>query len=113
MTMIMVMIMDMIMVTIMAMIMVTIMVTIMAMIMIMVTMDIYHTISAYKTDMGTSANLTFEAELSVSYNNTSAPSEDSDQPAHLRSLIKVFAGHFVGRQGSKASRRQRRMISLI
>ena len=113
MAMIMVMIMGMIMATIMATIMVTIMVTIMALIMIMVTMVIYHTIRPYKTDMGTSANLTFEPALSVSYNNTSVPSEDSDHPAHLRSLITVFPGQSLGRQGSKASDRQRRMISLI
>ena len=30
------------------------------------------------------------------------PSEDSDQPAHQRSLIGVFAGHALGNQGSIA-----------
>ena len=33
----------------------------------------------------------------------STPSEDSDQPAHPRSLLRVFAGHSVGSQGSKTS----------
>ena len=31
-----------------------------------------------------------------------SPSNDSDQPAHLRSLIIVFEGHSVGSQGSNA-----------
>ena len=32
-----------------------------------------------------------------------SPSEDSDQPSHPRSLIRVNAGHPLGSQGSKAS----------
>ena len=38
-----------------------------------------------------------------------APSEDSDQPGHPPSLIRVFAVHSMGSQGSKVSScRQRR-----
>ena len=40
---------------------------------------------------------------SISYKIACAPSEDSDQPAHTRSLIRVFAGHLVSSQGFKAS----------
>ena len=36
--------------------------------------------------------VTFELEHSVSYNIACVPSEDSDQSAHPRSLIIVFAG---------------------
>ena len=31
-----------------------------------------------------------------------APSEDSDQTAQMRSLIRVFSGQLVGRHGTKA-----------
>ena len=39
----------------------------------------------------------------ISYKIKCAPSEDPDQPAHTRSLIRNFAVHSVGSQGSKAS----------
>ena len=45
----------------------------------------------------------YEAGHSISYQIACAPSEDSDQPAHPRSLITVFAGHSVTSQGYKAS----------
>ena len=32
---------------------------------------------------------------------TSAPSEDSDQPAHSRSLIRIFTGHILDSQDAK------------
>ena len=38
------------------------------------------------------------------------PSEDSDQTAHSRSLIRVFAGHSVGSQGSKVSSGEQQRI---
>ena len=37
-----------------------------------------------------------EPERSISCKIICAPSEDQDQPAHQRSLIRVFAGHCVG-----------------
>ena len=40
---------------------------------------------------------------SISFKIASAPSEDSDQTAHLRSLNRVFTRHSVRSQGSKAS----------
>ena len=39
--------------------------------------------------------IAFEPGHSMSYNIACAPSEDSDQPAHPRSLIRVFAAHIV------------------
>ena len=38
---------------------------------------------------------------SISYNIACAPSEDSDQPAHPRRLIRVFTGESAGSKGSK------------
>ena len=38
---------------------------------------------------------------SISFKITCAPSENSWHPTHPRSLIKVFAGHFVGSKGSQ------------
>ena len=50
--------------------------------------------------------------LIISYKITWAPSKDFDQPAHSCSLIE-FAGHSLGRQGSKVSSgRQKRLIRL-
>ena len=37
------------------------------------------------------------------YLRTCAPSKDSDQPAHLRSLIRIFAGRIVDSQWCKVS----------
>ena len=34
--------------------------------------------------------------MSKTYLRTCAPSEDSDQTAHLRSLIRIFTGHIFG-----------------
>ena len=39
----------------------------------------------------------------ISYKIACAPSEDSDQTAHSRSLIRVFAVHSVGSLGANAS----------
>ena len=44
----------------------------------------------------------------ISYTIARGPSEDSDQPAHPRSMIRVFAGRSVGSQGSKASSARQR-----
>ena len=42
-----------------------------------------------------------------------APSEDSDQPAHARSLIRIFTRRFLDSQGCKVSSRwQWRLIRL-
>ena len=38
------------------------------------------------------------------------PRDDSDQLAHPRSLIRIFTGHSVGSQGSKASSSGRRKL---
>ena len=46
---------------------------------------------------------TFEPGHSISYNIAYVPSEDSDQPAHPRSLIRIFTGQFVASQNSKAT----------
>ena len=35
---------------------------------------------------------------SETYLRACAPPEDSDQPAHLRSLIRIFTGHVLGKQ---------------
>ena len=35
------------------------------------------------------------------YNRTGAPSEDSDQPAHSRSLIRIVTGRFLDSQECK------------
>ena len=44
---------------------------------------------------------------------TCAPSEDSDQPGHLPSLIRVFTVRSVGSQGPKVSScRRQRLIRL-
>ena len=43
-----------------------------------------------------------KSRKSISYKIASVSSEDSDQPAHPRSLIRLFAGHSVASQGSKA-----------
>ena len=46
------------------------------------------------------------------YLRTYLPSEDSDQPAHLRSLIRIFTERILGSQGYKVSScRQRRFLS--
>ena len=41
---------------------------------------------------------------------TCAPSEDSDQPGHQLSLIRVFAGRSKGSQGPKLSSRGQRKL---
>ena len=59
-----------------------------------------------------SFRISYEPGHSIYYRIACAPSEDSDQPAHLRRLIRVFAGHPVGNQGFKAhSSGQRRLGS--
>ena len=44
------------------------------------------------------------------YNLVSAPSEDSDQPARKRSLIRVFARRSMGSQGSNDSLYEQRKL---
>ena len=44
-----------------------------------------------------------EPVRSISCKTACVPSEDSDQPSHPSSLIRVFARHSLGSQGSKAS----------
>ena len=44
-----------------------------------------------------------EPVISKRYKFTCAPSEDSDQPAHPRSLIRIFNGSYIGSQESKVS----------
>ena len=41
--------------------------------------------------------------MSVSVPSTYVPSEDSDQPAHSRSLIRIFAGHITDGQRCNVS----------
>ena len=54
------------------------------------------------------------ARLSISYKVACAPSKDSDQPVHPCSIIRVFARHSEGKNGSKApSDGQQRLISLL
>ena len=45
----------------------------------------------------------YEPQLQKTYLLKSARSEDSDQPAHLRSLIWIFTGRSLGSQGCKVS----------
>ena len=47
---------------------------------------------------------------SISYKIACAHSEDSDQPVHPRSLIRVFAGYSKERHGSKASSGRQRWL---
>ena len=47
----------------------------------------------------------YETELQCqkTYLQTCVPNEDSDQPAQLCSLIKIFARHIFNSQGCKVS----------
>ena len=45
----------------------------------------------------------YEPGRSISYTITTDPAKNSGQPAHPRSLIKVFVGQSAGSQGSNAS----------
>ena len=45
----------------------------------------------------------YESGYSISYQIACALSEDIDHPANSRSLVRVFAGHSVGSQGSNTS----------
>ena len=47
--------------------------------------------------------LIYRLRHSISCKFAWAPNEDSDQPAHLRSLIRVFARRSAGSQKSEAS----------
>ena len=44
-----------------------------------------------------------EPQSPESYLRACAPSEDSDQPARSRRLIRIFAGHILDSQGCKVS----------
>ena len=58
----------------------------------------------------TTASLARTSEI---YRRTCAPSEDSDQPAHSRSLIKILTGRILDSQGCKFPlSEQRRQIRL-
>ena len=52
----------------------------------------------------------FEPPRLKSYLRIYAPSEDSDQPAHSRSLIRIFRGHFLDSQGCNVSLRGHRIL---
>ena len=45
----------------------------------------------------------FEPKRQETYPRTCAPSEDSNQPAHSRSLIRIFSGRIFDLQGCNAS----------
>ena len=63
---------------------------------------------------GTGKGLIYDPRDIISYKIASAPSEDSDQTAHLRSLIRVFARQSVSNQGSQSvfMRRAKSLIRL-
>ena len=48
------------------------------------------------TSVQTLGNKYLVTVVSVEHDKTCGPSEDSDQPAYLRSLIRVFAVSFMG-----------------
>ena len=45
----------------------------------------------------------YESESSKRYKLACVPIKDSDQPAHLHSLIRVFNGHSMGSQSPHVS----------
>ena len=51
----------------------------------------------------TAAKTSFEPQHDKTNKMTCAPSEDSDQPGHSPSLIRVFAVHSMGSKGPKVS----------
>ena len=53
-------------------------------------------LSAEKNNYYVNMPIWNEQGHNISYKITCVPNEDSDQSAHLRSLIWVFAGHSVG-----------------
>ena len=66
------------------------------------------------------SSLIFEPQRQTAYLWTCAPCEDSDQPAHLRSLIRIFTECFLDSQGCKfcwcgqwSDARKRRLISVF
>ena len=46
---------------------------------------------------------TYNPQRQKTYLRTCGPSEDSDQPAISRSLIRIFTGHILDSQGCKVS----------
>ena len=52
----------------------------------------------------------FEPQRQKTYLRTCAPSEDSDQPAHSRSLIRTFTRRILDSQGCKVSSWGRRIL---
>ena len=52
-----------------------------------------------------SGKLSSEPASSKRYKLACAPMEDSDQPAHPHSLIRVFNGRFMGSQRSNVASR--------
>ena len=55
----------------------------------------------------------YQTQRQKTYLRTCIPSEDSDQPAHSRSLIRIFTGSILDSQGCKVcSSGQRRLWSV-
>ena len=52
---------------------------------------------------GVTSHVIFEPKRQKTYRRTCAPCEDSDQPAHPRSLIRIFTGRILVSQGCKSS----------
>ena len=59
------------------------------------------------------SHFTFEPQRQNAYLQTCAPSEDSDQPAHSRSLIKIFSMRTFDSQGCKVSPCGQRRLWLV
>ena len=53
-------------------------------------------------EQGLSHTLVYKQAHSISYKIAYAPRKDSDQPAHLCSLIRVLTGHSVGSHQAKS-----------
>ena len=49
------------------------------------------------------SHLIYEQQHEKTHLRTCPPSEDSDQPAHSRSLIRIFTGRILDSQGCKVS----------
>ena len=60
-------------------------------------------VASYLTAASSAALQRFEPQREKTYLQTCAPNEDSDQPAHPRSLIKIFTGRVLDSQGCEVS----------
>ena len=65
--------------------------------------DIEGNFMRFQTDSCGLRNCTFEPQHGKTNNMTCAPSEESDQPGHASSLIRVFAVCSIGHHGTNAS----------